>query len=237
VLRQAYDWSSKAVASYLPEEIRTQVLALLSTEEELEEYLFEQLWCLREALRAGDIEACTRAGLEWNEGDPPQKLPPLQECWNWVDIQLYDIAQAIGCSDTEILAYVLANIRPTLSPVTIATRRYVHTLPGDTQPMQRTEVTITVRSRLTFVELRDLSRQLGQMLNVTKAKRLSAGDRKFLEVVEQIEGNQVGEGSKAFWEKVLLKWNGMEGVRPYTDWRNPRKRYTRLMERLNQVAV
>ena len=121
LLRQTYDWSPEAAARHLPDESRAAVLELLSTEDLPEEYLFEQLWGLREALRAGDLEACMHAVDAWNEGDPPVKLPPVQEGLRWVDIQLSDIAQAIGCSDAEILAYVLANVRPTLHPVTIAT--------------------------------------------------------------------------------------------------------------------
>jgi hypothetical protein len=242
VLRQAYDWSPEAAARYLslPDEEQAAVLALFTPEAlPLEEYLAEQLWCLREALRAGSIYTGMRAFEGWNEGDPPVELSPLHQWLNWVNIQLSDIAATLGCSDAEILAYALANVRPALSPVTIGTRLYAHTPPGDTQPMQRTEVTITVRSRLTLVELRDLFSQLGQVLNVTKARPLTAEDHRFLEVVHQGGAPPFGKGSgaKAFWEQFLLQWKRMGGVPSYTDWRNPRIRYTRLMRRLRQIAA
>jgi hypothetical protein len=239
VLRQAYDWSPEAAARQLPEESRPLVLALLSIEEGLGEYLPEQLWYLREALQAGVLDTSLRALDGWNEGDPPPKLSPLHEALHWVSLQVSDIAAALGCSDAAILAYVLANVRPALSPITIGTRVYAHTPPGDTQPMQRTEVTITVRSRLTFAELRDLFSQLGQVLNVTKTRPLSAEDHRFLEVVHQVGVPPFGRGSgaKAFWEQFLLQWNGMGDVPSYTGWRNPLKRYTRLMERLKQITA
>jgi hypothetical protein len=236
VLRQAYDWSPEAAARQLPEESRPLVLALLSLEEGLGEYLPEQLWYLREALQAGVTDTCMRALEGWNEGDAPPKLSPLHEVLHWVSLQVSDIAITLGCSDAEILAYVLANIRPDVRPFTIATRLYAREIPGDTRPMQRTEATITVRGRLTSAELRDLSRQLGQVLNVTKARPLSAKDHRFLEVVHQVGVPPLGKGVKAFWEQFLLQWKRMGGVPSYTDWRNPLKRYTRLMGRLDRVA-
>src|SRR5262249_39172547 len=150
----------------------------------------------------------------------------------WVNDQLSLIAGAIGCSDSDVLAYVLANLRPTLSPFIIRQQPYVYEIPGDMQPIQRTEVTITVKARITSIELRELYRQLEQILNVVKMKALSAEDEKFLEVVRQIGDPPKQKGVRAFWEQVWLLWNAMEGVKKYKEWRNPLRRYTRLKKRM-----
>lgn len=143
------------------------------------------------------------------------------------------LAKATRFAEVWIIAYVLADVRPTLMPVTISGGLVsVHKLAtgGEVRPR---EVRLTIRDAdLTLEELRELFVRVRRRLGASNRKRLSDRDYALWEAVQSRGGppEELGrsKAEKDYWSAVADEVGG------YANWRGPYMRWRRMQERLPQ---
>ena len=93
-----------------------------------------------------------------------------------------------------------------------------------------------------FDQLRALYKQVRHALDLEGMKALSADDQEFLALVKtaiQANGGKVsrGRGSDAeeFWKSVGQQWNARMGQGVYTSYDEPKRRYDRLQQRVQNL--
>jgi hypothetical protein len=147
------------------------------------------------------------------------------------------IARATGFSEAAVVAYLLADIQPVLSPWEIVVEPLTAPLPcGD--EVQRSQVTIVLHGRdLSYLDHRRLFRQVRHALNLVRARGLTDEDTQFLQLVESLGPPPAGRGAGPYWARVQREWNARRLGNAYETPDGPRMRYARLQRRLKALGL
>jgi hypothetical protein len=199
----------------------------------------QRIACLLEAIKAGKAMVLSPAkhlGLSPSElWDKGARDPVFQ-----VRRQVKAMALATGFTEPDLVAYLLAGIRPTLAPATIAVQPIVTQLPAPLRggEIRRIQVTIELHARdLSYAEHRALFQQLRQELDLVRTRGLTEEDRRFLQLAEHLGPPPSGPGSGAYWERFQRQWNKSGRAKSYNTPDGPRMRYGRLQQKLEALDL
>jgi hypothetical protein len=142
---------------------------------------------------------------------------------------LEQIEQATGFSQCSVLAFILADIKPLLSPLYLS-----FTMSSDAElQLFHMHATLTVSTPdVTLVELKTILRTIRQRWAPTPGKTYHTQDAELLALVQHC-GGVPQTGKAMFWEQVRQRWNKTRPVmQHHKTWRSTRMRYSRLQQKL-----
>lgn len=142
------------------------------------------------------------------------------------------IANATGLWKAQVVAYVLAGIRPELATVALWQYPDTYTTLPTGEPYRRSYVQVTFNSPdITDEQLRTLRREIRGTWNAHRSKPLTERDEQLLEIVNEL-GGVPNSGRTEFWKRVAVEYG--KRVKPVGSFETLKSRYRRLQKKLQE---
>jgi hypothetical protein len=146
----------------------------------------------------------------------------------------HEIAELTGFFKVDVVAYILAGVKPVLDPVLIRDVLSAPQTPLDDLEYSRTWAVVEVRDpgSLTQDLWEATYRGLRERLHIKRHNRLTDKDQQLFELVQEL-GEIPSHGDKGkFWERVRQRWNALAGAEEFKSGRGLALRYKRIIEKL-----
>ena len=145
----------------------------------------------------------------------------------------HEITEAIGFDKLDIVAWILADVKPFLPSIRMRKESKRLDLPnGRNLEHSWAIVEVLEPEHLTYAQFEEVYRQLRKDFHVTRVKALTPQHERLRSIVERCGGVPTKWGRKAaFWEQVRQEWKQEVGHEEYTGWRPLEKQYQRLMDK------
>jgi hypothetical protein len=146
----------------------------------------------------------------------------------------HEIAEAIGFDKADVIAWILADDKPTMPSIRMHTEfKELKLLNKMTLKNRTVVIEILEPEHLSYDQLKDIYRAIREDFNVTRVKALTVAHQHLLDIVKRLGGIPAKHGTKsAFWEQVRQAWNREVGREEYTEWRPLERKYNRLIKKL-----
>jgi hypothetical protein len=150
----------------------------------------------------------------------------------------HEIAEAIGFDKADVIAWILADEKPSCPPLRMHKEFKELKLPGGwTLKNRYVVIEVLEPEQLTYNMFKDIYHYIREDFNVTKVKALTVDHQRLRDIVKRLGGVPTKHGSKsAFWEQVRQEWNRDVGREEYSSWRPLQMRYKRLSKKLKSSA-
>jgi hypothetical protein len=146
----------------------------------------------------------------------------------------HKIADTAGFSKRDVIAWILADQKPTIPPLRMHNEYKELKLP-DERTLRNHYVVIEILEpeHLTYYHLKQIYHSIREDFNVTRVKALTVNHQRLLDIVRRLGGVPAKHGTKsAFWEQVRQAWNREERREQYSQWRPLERQYKRLIKKL-----
>jgi hypothetical protein len=171
---------------------------------------------------------------------------PSVEAWIWsiaihedsvlakLEDAAHKIADAAGFSKRDVIAWILADEKPTIPPLRMRNEYKELKLPDDRTLRNRyVVIEILEPEHLTYYHLEQIYHSIREDFNVSRVKALTVAHQRLRDIVNRLGGVPVKHGTKtSFWEQVRQEWNREVGREEYSEWRPLQMKYKRLREKL-----
>jgi hypothetical protein len=146
----------------------------------------------------------------------------------------HEIAEAIGVDKGNVIAWILADKKPTIPSIRMH-QQYKELKLSDKATLKNRTVVIEILEpeHLAYDQLKDIYHYIREDFNVTRVKALTVAHQRLLDIVKRLGGIPAKHGTKsAFWEQVRHAWNREVGREEYSEWRPLERKYKRLIKKL-----
>jgi len=168
--------------------------------------------------------------------ETPRCDSQVDKSWALYD-ELFKIYRATGFTGASMKMHILANVKPVLPPIKLHTREEVTRLPSGID-LVNPFITLTIRSELSFEQLRSVYHDVRRELKIKRTKPYNEKHLELYRMVQERGGAPRGKGTVAFWESVKTEINKKREAKDrYKDWRAPKQAYERLMNKLNALYL
>jgi hypothetical protein len=171
---------------------------------------------------------------------------PGVEGWLWsIDIyedsvlakleqKAYEFADTLGLEKADVIAWILADEKPTIPVFRMHNEYKELKLPGKMTLKNRyVVIEVLEPEHLTYHQIVQIYDSIRQDFNVTRVKALTMAHQRLRDIVKRLGGVPTQHGSKrVFWEQVRQEWNREVGRDEYSKWRSLDMKYKRLIKKL-----
>jgi hypothetical protein len=151
--------------------------------------------------------------------------------------EAHEIAESTGFFKLDVVAYILAGVKPVLPPVVMRVVGPEPQTPLDDMKYscRRAVVEVLDPSSITPDLWWATYRTLRERLHIKRLRRLTEDDQRLFALVQEL-GGVPGHGKKGdFWERLRQRWNAEAGAEEYTTGRGLTTKYQRIIEKRNDL--
>jgi len=148
----------------------------------------------------------------------------------------HEIAEAIGLDKADVVAWILADDKPTIPPIRIH-KKFPELKLSEKETLRNCTVVIEIidPEHLTYNQIMDIYHYIREGFKVTKVKALTVDDQRLRDIVKRLGGVPTKHGTKGvFWKKVRQEWKRETPDTPCLEPDALRRRHERLQEKLHR---
>jgi hypothetical protein len=173
-------------------------------------------------------------------------LYPGVEGWLWsveiyedsvlakLEQKAYELADTLGLDQANVIAWILADEKPTIPAFRMHNEYKELKLPGKLTLKNRyVVIEVLEPEHLTYHQIVQIYDSIRQDFNVTRVKALTVSHQRLRDLVKRLGGVPKKHGTiNVFWEQVRQAWNREVGREQYSNWRPLERQYQRLIKKL-----
>ena len=163
-------------------------------------------------------------------GEPPELDEQVMVLTTLVD-PIFEVSKATDFTLASVTMHILANAPLVLPPLSYGIIDRPYSLPSGSSIRKRF-ATVTIRSDVTFEELRSAYRSIRRELGITRSKSHTTKHLQLYQIVRERGNVPRGKGTVAFWESVRHEWNERYAKPKYTTWKGVKAAYDRLYRKM-----
>ena len=163
-------------------------------------------------------------------GEPPE-LDEQAKAYGALLDPIIKVCEATGFTVASVIMHILANASLVLPPLSYGITDRTYSLPSNSSIRKRF-ATITIRSDVTFEELRSAYRSIRRELGITRSKSHTTEHLQLYQIVRERGSIPSGKGTVAFWKSVMQEWNKRYPKAKYTTWKGVKVAYDRLCKKM-----
>jgi hypothetical protein len=146
----------------------------------------------------------------------------------------HEIAEAIGFDKGDVVAWILADDKPTIPSIRMHKEfKELKLASGSTLKNRYVVIEVLEPEHLTYNQLEVIYHSIREDFNLTRVKALTVTHQHLRDIVKRLGGVPTKHGTKGtFWERVREEWNREIGREEYSNWRPLEMKYKRLKKKL-----
>jgi len=147
--------------------------------------------------------------------------------------KIIEVVKATGFTTASVKMHILANTPLVLPSLSYGIIDRTHSLPSGASIVNRF-ARVTIRSDLTFEDLRSAYRSIRRELGITRSKSHTT---KHLQLYQMIRGRgriPSRKGTVTFWKSVMGEWNNLHPQDKYKTWKGVKLAYDRIIAQLER---